>query len=442
MSRADQPPPVRRVRFLEKWGWAAAVLILLGAGTYLYMATKKKDIDLVKGKTIATPGILPGSNKALLTLSDGTTITLDSAASGAIAQQGSSSIIKTPGGEIVYNAKGLPGGEVMMNTMSTPRGGQYRLTLPDGTTVWLNAASSITFPAAFTGNDRKVKVTGEVYMEVVKNDKMPFRVDVDGRTTVEVLGTSFNINSYTDEGAIVTTLIEGKVRVLPGNTAVSASAERQSATLRPGQQAFQPNNTTTVNISNNANMEQVLAWKNGIFSFTGKSFPSAMKDIERWYDIQVSYEGAIPTIKLKGEMDRGVQLTDLIRFLQGYQDDKLGVNIVYNKSGRKTYFVTNSPSNTEYEQPREQLDAQISYRFLKARLEVKINGGNLLNAASVFYNNRGSYEVNPDFQGGTLDFSDAQRLKPGFTDNYEEGDLYTFKQRFGRTYSASLTYTF
>lgn len=125
-----------------------------------------------------------------------------------------------------------------------------------------------------------------------------------------------------------------------------------------------------------------------------------------------------------------------------YQDDKLGVNIVYNKSGRKTYFVTTSPSNTEYEQPREQLDAQISYRFLKARLEVKVNGGNLLNAASVFYNNRGSYEVNPDFQGGTLDFSDAQRLKPGFTDNYEEGDLYTFKQRFGRTYSASLTYTF
>jgi ferric-dicitrate binding protein FerR (iron transport regulator) len=282
------------------------------------MATKQKDVDLVKGKTIATPDILPGSNKALLTLSDGTTITLDSAASGAIAQQGSSSIIKTPAGEIVYNAKGLPGGEVMMNTMSTPRGGQYRLTLPDGTTVWLNAASSITFPAAFTGNDRKVKVTGEVYMEVVKNDKMPFRVDVDGRTAVEVLGTSFNINSYTDEGAIVTTLIEGKVRVLPGNIAVSASAERQSATLRPGQQAFQPNNTTTVNISNNANMEQVLAWKNGIFSFTGKSFPSAMKDIERWYDIQVSYEGAIPTIKLKGEMDRGVQLTDLIRFLQGF----------------------------------------------------------------------------------------------------------------------------
>lgn len=125
-----------------------------------------------------------------------------------------------------------------------------------------------------------------------------------------------------------------------------------------------------------------------------------------------------------------------------YQDDKLGVSIVYNKSGRKTYFVTNSPANTEYEQPREQLDAQISYRFLQSRIEFKLNGGNLLNAASVFYNNRGSYEANPDFQGGTLDFSDAQRLKPGFTDNYEEGDLYTFKQRFGRTFSASLTYKF
>ncbi|MFD1772267.1 TonB-dependent receptor domain-containing protein [Sphingobacterium suaedae] len=125
-----------------------------------------------------------------------------------------------------------------------------------------------------------------------------------------------------------------------------------------------------------------------------------------------------------------------------YQDDKLGMNIVYNKSGRKTYFVTTSPANTEYEQPREQLDVQLSYRFFKSKLEVKINGGNLLDAASVFYNNRGSYEVNPDSEGGSLDFSNAQRLKPGFTDDYEDGDLYTFKQRFGRTFSTSLTYRF
>lgn len=316
MIRADHhftdPPPVRRVRFLEKWGWAAAVLILLGAGTYFYMASKKTGPEVVKGKATPTQGILPGSNKALLTLSDGTTITLDSAASGAIAQQGSSSIVKTTGGEIIYDARGQSQGEVMMNTMSTPRGGQYRITLPDGTAVWLNAASSITFPAAFTGNNRKVKVTGEVYMEVVKNAGMPFMVDVDGRTTIEVLGTSFNINSYTNEGAIATTLVDGKVRVLPGNITAGA------VTLNPGQQALQPNNTTTINISSNANLEQVLAWKNGIFSFTGKSFQSVMKDIERWYDIQVRYEGAIPTRKLKGEMDRGVQLNDLIRFLRGF----------------------------------------------------------------------------------------------------------------------------
>lgn len=325
MIRADQSftdrPPVRRVRFLEKWGWAAAVLILLGAGTYFYMASKKTQVDVVKGKAIPTPGILPGANKALLTLSDGSTITLDSAANGAIAQQGSSSIVKTAGGEIIYDARGLSRGEVMMNTMSTPRGGQYRLTLPDGTTVWMNAASSITFPAAFAGNSRKVKVTGEVYMEVAKNDKIPFIVDVDGRSMVEVLGTSFNINSYTNEGAIATTLVEGKVRVLPGNiAAISASAEEQhgAVTLKPGQQALLPDNATAVSINSNANLEQVLAWKNGIFSFTGKSFQSVMKDVERWYDIQVRYEGAVPARKLKGEMDRGVQLNDLIRFLQGF----------------------------------------------------------------------------------------------------------------------------
>jgi len=125
-----------------------------------------------------------------------------------------------------------------------------------------------------------------------------------------------------------------------------------------------------------------------------------------------------------------------------YQDEKLGLNIVYNKSGRKTYFVTNSKSDTEYEQPRGQLDAQISYKFLKSRLEVRINGGNLLNAASVFYNNRGSYEANPDNPSGSLDASNAQRLKPGFTDDYEEGDLFTFKQRFGRTFGAVLMYKF
>jgi len=257
----------------------------------------------------------------LLTLSDGTAITLDSAANGTIAQQGRSSIVKTAGGEIVYDASGVPGGEVMMNTMSTPRGGQYRLTLPDGTAVWLNAASSITYPVAFTGNDRKIKVTGEVYLEVVKNAKMPFMVDVDGRTTIEVLGTSFNVNSYVDEGVITTTLVEGKVMVLPGNkTVVAASAQRQDGgvTLKPGQQAFQPNNTFTIRMSSSANVEQVLAWKNGIFNFTGKSFPSVMQEIERWYDIQVRYEGAIPTREIKGEMDRGVQLTDLIRFLQGF----------------------------------------------------------------------------------------------------------------------------
>lgn len=125
-----------------------------------------------------------------------------------------------------------------------------------------------------------------------------------------------------------------------------------------------------------------------------------------------------------------------------YQSEKLGFNIVYNKSGRKTYFVTTSPANTEYEQPRELLDAQISYKFLKSGLEIRVNGGNLLNAASVFYNNRGSYETNPDHQPGSSDGSNAQRLKPGFTDNYEEGDLYTFRQRFGRTFGATLTYKF
>ncbi len=248
-----------------------------------------------------SPKILPGGDRAILTLADGSQIVLDSAVNGMLAEQGNAQVVKLSSGQIAYNLQGNAHSE-MLNTMSTPKGGQYQLTLPDGSRVWLNAASSITFPAAFVGKQRKVKITGEAYLEVTKNKDKPFMVDIDGQASVEVLGTSFNVNAYRDDESIKSTLVTGSIKVSTGNN---------YAVLKPGQ-AFMNGQVTSTDIARD------IAWKNGIFDFTGKSFQSVMKEFERWYDIQVQYKGAIPAFKLKGEMDRGVQLENLMQFLQQY----------------------------------------------------------------------------------------------------------------------------
>lgn len=300
--------PKGRVKSFQRWAWTAAAVLLMAIGAYLYTYNSNTKPVLIEKTAAPAQDILPGGNKAILTLSDGTTITLDSAANGAIARQGNSFITKLGNGEVRYDPAGDPPGKVMMNTMTTPQGGQYKLILPDGTKVWLNAASSITYPAVFTGSNRKVKITGEVYMEVVPGKLNPFFVDVDGKSLIQVLGTSFNINSYGDEGDIKTTLIKGAVKV------------NQQVVLKPGQQAVQQTNITgqRLKIVDDVNIEQTLAWKNGVFSLSGKSFISFMKDIERWYNIEVKYEGSIPSARMKGEMDRGVKLPGLIRFIETY----------------------------------------------------------------------------------------------------------------------------
>jgi ferric-dicitrate binding protein FerR (iron transport regulator) len=239
-------------------------------------------------------------------LSDGTAITLDSAANGTIAQQGNAAIVKQAGGQIVYNLQGTAGarqgadGGVMMNTMRTPRGGRYQLALPDGTLVWLNAASSITYPIAFTGRQRSVKISGEVYFEVTKNKEQPFVVDVDGRTTVEVLGTGFDVNAYTDEGSVKTTLLEGSVKV-------------GTVLLRPGEQAQLGQKGTSV--VHNVNLDKVMAWKNGLFNFEDVDLKEVMRQLARWYDIEVIYEKGVPNIRFEGEISRNINLSNLLKVL-------------------------------------------------------------------------------------------------------------------------------
>ncbi|QEC45102.1 FecR family protein [Pseudobacter ginsenosidimutans] len=291
--------PVKSAGWLK---WAAVIVIALGAGSYFWLFRQKTGSTAVQN-VVSAKDILPGTNKAILTLADGSSIFLDSTTNGIIAQQGTAAIEKQSNGTIVYNLNGASDGKVMTNTLRTPKGGQYKLTLPDGTKVWMNAASSITYPASFTGNKRAVSVSGELYFEVAKNATQPFIVEVEDRSSIEVLGTSFNLNAYDNESSSKTTLIEGKVRV---------KKEDQAEVLQPGQQARIGN---AITIASKVDIDQILAWKNGNFNFEDMPLSEIMRQLERWYDIEVRYEGTVPSIKFHGKMSRGVTLSDVITFL-------------------------------------------------------------------------------------------------------------------------------
>lgn len=324
-DRTDTVRPVRRIRFL-KTAWlkyAAAVLIIFGAAAYFWNTLRDdRETATTNDNRSFQTDIPPGGDKAILTLADGSKIILDSAADGMLANQGGVQVVKLANGQIVYDMRGFASSEVFWNTISTPVGGQYQITLPDGTRVWLNAASSITFPTAFTGEKRSVKISGEIYFEVARNPQKPFVADVDGKSVVEVLGTSFNINSYTDEGSIKTTLFEGSVKV----NRVADDQPKGAVILKPGQQAIvvstdrQQNDAAGIQVNSNADLDQTLAWKNGLFNFNGLDLPVVMRQLERWYDIKVKYEGKVPSLIFRGEMYRSANLSDALDIFQ-----KLGV---------------------------------------------------------------------------------------------------------------------
>jgi ferric-dicitrate binding protein FerR (iron transport regulator) len=317
-------PPVHRVHFLKTawFRYAAILLLICGTALYLYRANIPQNQAAYQEATKGKPtDIRPGGDKAILTLSDGSTIVLGSTANGNVANQGSAKIIKLDSGTLAYRTDARStDNEVLYNTITTPNGGQYQVTLPDGTRVWLNASSSITFPTAFVGSNRLVKITGEIYFEVATNKQKPLVVDVDGKSMVQVLGTNFNINSYGDDGNIKTTLLEGSVKVMRGtSTAADLSSGQQTKTpesvfLKPGQQAVQKN-TTGIFVVNSPDIERTLAWKNGIFDFTGADFKSVMKQLERWYDIRVQYNGSVPKMTFDGKMYRNVNFSGVLEML-------------------------------------------------------------------------------------------------------------------------------
>ncbi|WP_168208707.1 FecR family protein [Chitinophaga sp. XS-30] len=295
---ADKKAVRPRISWLQSpWlRYAAVLALLLSIGAYFWLQQRPA------GNT-AVADVAPGGTKAILTLQDGSAIPLDSTGRQSI-RQGRSTVLQQ-GGQLQYDVQGKAD-VILHNTLTTPRGGQFRIILPDGSKVWLNAASSIRYPTAFAGKERLVEVSGEVYFEIAPDAQMPFVVKMQQGNRVEVLGTHFNLNAYTDEPAIQTTLLEGAVRV---------SNATGNAVLSPGQQALvSPDNS--IRVVPHRNAAQVVAWKDGLFNFEGATLEDVMRQLARWYDIDIVYEKGIPPIGFGGKIERDLTLTGVLKVLQ------------------------------------------------------------------------------------------------------------------------------
>jgi transmembrane sensor len=299
-QRSDGGMPVRR----RMVNWAAAAVLLAGmAGIWLFFVRKAPQ-EIASVSQRYRNDVRPGRNAAVLTLAGGRTVVLDDSAPKTIGRQGNT-VIRNDSGQLAYQAETGKASEIFYNTLTTQKGNQYHLTLPDGTKVWLNAASSITYPTVFAGNQRKVTISGEAYFEVTKNQQQPFTVQ-QGDMSVQVLGTSFDVNGYGDEAALKTTLVEGKVKVGNGGAA---------SLLDPGQQAVIAKGGNSISIDHNPDIEAVLAWKNGSFSFKDAGIAAIMQQVQRWYDVDVAYEANI-TKHFVADIPRNVPLSQLLQLLE------------------------------------------------------------------------------------------------------------------------------
>ncbi|WP_158800366.1 FecR family protein [Pedobacter sp. L105] len=300
------PKPAKTISLWPRIVAAASVVLVLSLGFYVFHH-QQADKELFAQNKLHD--LAPGGNKAVLTLANGKQIVLTNVSNGNIATQGGTIISKTADGELVYHSSkeknGLPE-ESALNTITTPRGGQYHLILSDGTQVWLNAASSIKYPAVFRGTERRVEITGEAYFEVVYNKNQPFKV-LSGSQTTEDLGTHFNINAYDDEQTVKTTLVEGSVKVLNG---------ANNTILKPGQQSSV--GTHGINVLT-VNTQEAIAWKNGFFLFKNADLQTIMRQLSRWYDVDISYEGKIPEHLFTGDMHRNLKASELLELLSFYK---------------------------------------------------------------------------------------------------------------------------
>ncbi|WEK38123.1 MAG: DUF4974 domain-containing protein [Candidatus Pseudobacter hemicellulosilyticus] len=332
-------PVTRNIsRKTNKWWWAAAAvlfLLLAGAATWLFLPPGKSS----ESPTAKNNIVPPGGNKAILTLADGSNIVLDSIGNGQLAAQGNVQILKQ-GDMVSYVFKQDEDNlqsHLYFNTIATPPGGEYRIVLPDGSKVWLNAASSIRFPARFAAHERRVAVTGECYFEVAavnnrSGQKLPFIVSVHAgdyaavegnMADITVLGTQFNVNAYANEPLVKATLVEGRIRMaLPDNT--------DAVELQPGAQARLQPGAGKITIDRNADLEEVLAWRNGVFSFSNADIPTVMRQLQRWYDVSVVYNGDLPDARFEGTIPRNSNLEEVLDIIR-----QTNPNIHVKLEGRK-----------------------------------------------------------------------------------------------------------
>lgn len=303
----NESAAVRSVRPLFRWRWIAAAVVLL-----LAMVAGVMYFRFNTGEEVYAAGLMnvaPGKQGAVLTLGDGSQVVLDSLENGIVATQNGTQLTLEDGG-LTYAPSGSANDGLLYNTMTTPKGRQFRLTLPDGSRVWLNAASSIRYPTAFAGHERKVVVTGEAYFEVAQEAGKSFRVIAGNGVEIAVLGTHFNVNAYENEASTNITLLEGSVRV-------SADAGR-AVTLRPGQQAQLANKPafSGIKVVEQADVDEVLGWKNGVFIFDNASLEEVMRQLERWYDITIVYEKDIPQTLYYGKISRQNSLQEVLHILE------------------------------------------------------------------------------------------------------------------------------
>ena len=288
--------------FIRKIAVAAFLLIVAVSGLLVYNNVRVKKPPVYVSKDISKQAITPGHNGATLHLSNGKTIDLDTAKDGVIADQNGVQIVKK-NGKLNYVGKA---DNVIYNDIVTTRGQQWQLELSDGTKVWLNAASSIHYPLSFKGKDRIVKITGEAYFEVVHNEAQPFKIQV-GNIQIEDIGTELNVNAYTDEPSLKTTLVNGSIKVSTGN---------ENRFLTPGQQAITLKDNNSIEVKKEVNVDEVISWKNGQIQFENESLQTIMRQISRWYDVDITYDGDIPHKIFTGAISKKSDLSELLKILK------------------------------------------------------------------------------------------------------------------------------
>ncbi len=303
-SIRSSKPSVHRVHFIRRYRWAAAAVFIFAIATTYFLINSKKETS----SAIAYKDVAPGREGAKLKLSNGRVILTDTLKDGMIAMDGDVKVLKQ-NGKIIYQGTT---NEVVYNEIFADKGRQSSAILPDGSTVWLNAGSSLRYPLHFTGSERLVTMTGEAYFEVKHDKKNPFRVKLPDGTQAEDIGTSFNINAYGDESSIKTTLLEGSIQI-------------NGKILQPGEQ-YDKGKVTRVNTDN------VIAWKNGFFSFEKADIKTLMRQLTRWYDIDVSFEGPITSREFNGAIGRNLTLRELL-------DGLAFTSVNYRIEGKKVIIV-------------------------------------------------------------------------------------------------------